>query len=139
MRATDRYVKYNLLMRSLGLDKLSNTQQIFQLEIFQFFAVKRPNQPLRYSFHTQNLQISFNLMIIPTTFINLFQDQHSWGLQQGLEPPLFSGKKGRVSERIVILSTCEVDFFSAREMILRAVLRDGTAGRLVSAKIYSHT
>ena len=27
--------------------------------------------------------------------IQTFQDRHSWGLQQGLEPPLFSGKKNQ--------------------------------------------
>merc|ERR1719422_1375841 len=37
----------------------------------------------------------------------LFQDRHSWGIEQGLEPPLFSEK----------------------EMVVRAVLRDGAAGR----------
>ena len=34
-------------MRSLWLDKLSNTQQIFQLQISLFLAVKRPNRLLR--------------------------------------------------------------------------------------------
>ena len=30
-----------LLMRSLGLDKLSNTQQILQLQIFSFFCCQK--------------------------------------------------------------------------------------------------
>ena len=36
----------HLLMRSLGLIKLSN-KQIFQLQVSLFLAVKRPNRPLR--------------------------------------------------------------------------------------------
>ena len=38
-----------LLMRSLGLDKLSNTQQIFQLQIFSFFCCQ--NQPTNQTDH----------------------------------------------------------------------------------------
>ena len=39
-----------LLMRSLWLEKFSNIWQIFQLQIYLFLAVKRPNHPLQTLF-----------------------------------------------------------------------------------------